>query len=134
MGIRAGYPLTLHTSENVPLLGRSDLDFIVLKPDWFLKMCSFEFNMVETERFVDVRVGNGVNGSDRSSQPPERAIADDAHATACWKYLVVHTIGNAPGSSSVKDCEDNDSFFKKHTFQIRKKQQRDGFFMAHEVL
>lgn len=69
---------------------------MVLKPDWFLQMCSFEFNVVETERLVNVTMRDSIYSPNRSLQSSEGAITDDAHTTAWGKYLIVHAEGNAP--------------------------------------
>jgi hypothetical protein len=70
-------------------------------------MSSFKFNVVETKRFVNVGVRNCINGSDRSSQSPERTIANNTHAAACGKYMVAHRTVYAPRPSPKRDCEDN---------------------------
>lgn len=75
---------------------RGNLDFVMLKPDRFLQLGSFEFDMVETEWLVEVGVRNGIDGSDGSFQSSERAITDDAHTTAGGEYVVVHAMEIAP--------------------------------------
>jgi len=45
---------------------RGDLDFVMLKPDRFLQLCSFQFYLVETERLVNVGVGDGIDDADGS--------------------------------------------------------------------
>ena len=41
---------------------RGNLDFVMLKPDRFLQLGSFELDMVETEWLVNVGMGNGIDG------------------------------------------------------------------------
>ena len=64
MGSCAATHFFLIMRENVPLNERGDLDFIMLEPDWFLQMRSFEFDTVEAKRLIDVGMGNGIDGSD----------------------------------------------------------------------
>ena len=89
---------------------RGNLDFVVLKPDRFLQLGSFEFNMVETEWLVDVGMRNGIDGSDGSFQSSEGAITDDAYTAACGKYLIVHEMGTSPGSSPMGVVDNISSF------------------------
>ena len=76
-----------------------DLDFVMLKPDRFLQLRSFQFYLVETEWLVNVRMGDGIDDADGSFQPSVRAITNDAYTAACGKYLIVHKLGTAPRSS-----------------------------------
>jgi len=78
---------------------RGDLDFVMLKPDRFLQLRSFQFYLVETERLVNVGVGDGIDDADGSFQSSVRAITDDAYTAALGKYLMVHKLETAPGSS-----------------------------------
>ncbi len=59
-------PTFLITREYVSLDERGDLDLIMLEPDRLLQMRSFEFDVVETKRLVDVGMGDGIDGSDGS--------------------------------------------------------------------
>jgi len=74
---------------NVPCLGegssveRGDLDFVMLKPDRFLQLRSFQFYLVETEGFVKVWVGDGIDDADGSFQSAVGAIIDDAYKGDC---------------------------------------------------
>src|SRR2546421_10781322 len=78
---------------------RGDLDFVMLKPDRFLQLRSFQFYLVETERLVNVGVGDGIDGADGFFPSSVGAITDDADTADFGKYLVVAERGTSPGSS-----------------------------------
>src|SRR5712692_8305034 len=85
--------------------------------------------MVETKRFVNIQVRNAIDRSDGSSQSSEGTIANHTDSTPCRKYLGVHQIGNAPRSSLVGMVRTTFlPSYNKHTFCIRKKQQRNCFY------
>jgi hypothetical protein len=62
---------------------RNDLHFVVLEPDRFLNVRSFQLHTIETKRLVSFRIGNNVYYSDRPSQSSERAISGYTDSTAC---------------------------------------------------
>ena len=59
-------------------------------------MRPFEFDVVETERFVDVGVGDDIDCSDCTFQSSEGAVAHNTHTTTSRKYLVAHQEEDAP--------------------------------------
>ncbi len=83
--------------------------------------------MVETKRFVNVGIRNGINGSDRSFESSERTIANNTHTTAWGKYLVAHRMVNAPGPSPMKDCGDDNSTLAQAYLPNAQKATKEQF-------
>src|SRR2546425_10899859 len=82
--------------------------------------------MVETKRFVNIQVRNAIDRSDGSPQSSEGTITNHTDSTPRRKYLGVHQMGNAPRSSLVRMVRTTFlPSYNKHTFYIRKKQQRN---------
>ena len=99
----------------------------MLEPDRLLQVRPFEFNVVETERLVDVGMGDHIDGSDCSLQSSEGAVAHNTHTTTGRKYRVAHQVGDAPVPSPRGDNRDDSiQLYKKHTLSSPKKQQGSG--------
>ena len=110
---------------------RTYLDLVMLEPDWLLQMRPFEFDVIETERFVDIWMGDDVDCSDCTFQSSKGAIAYNTHATTCRKYLIAHQMGIAPVPSPLRVSRDYLTVIIQEAYLLgSKKATKERFFSS----